>query len=383
MSSETFHVKYTDSTDAACSACKEKLDRNALVLTTRAAQQSQLHVGCFLEQQANSSAAVRIADLAKLKLDDQRILKAAFGARLQSVDDGALDEEQTVTPWDVKGGEKGIDYGKLIEKFGSEPITPELIARVERLTGRPAHPWLRRGLFFSHRDLGLILDNYEKGIPFYLYTGRGPSSDALHLGHLVPFMFTKYLQEAFNVPLVIQMTDDEKFFWKNLSLAQTYELTQQNAKDIIACGFDINNTFIFSDLEYVGTMYPNICKLQKSFTWNAVSSCFGFTESDRQCSRGESARAPGSTPALSKHVCASLTSPGRLLSPVPLIPASFRLRQGVVPGDPGRAVVLELLPGDLRLAMRHTVPHSVRRTRHTHMHTSERRQSVWRSRRTR
>jgi len=63
-------------------------------------------------------------------------------------------------------------------------------------------------------------------------------------------------------------------------LSQTYALTKQNAKDIIACGFDANKTFIFSDLEYVGTMYPNIAKLEKSFTWNAVAACFGFTESD-------------------------------------------------------------------------------------------------------
>lgn len=48
------------------------------------------------------------------------------------------------------------------------------------------------------------------------------------------------------------MTDDEKFYWKSLGLAQTYQLTKQNAKDIIACGFDANKTFIFSDLEYVG-----------------------------------------------------------------------------------------------------------------------------------
>ena len=35
--------------------------------------------------------------------------------------------------------------------------------------------------------------------------GRGPSSEALHLGHLVPFTFTKWLQDTFDVPLVIQV----------------------------------------------------------------------------------------------------------------------------------------------------------------------------------
>jgi tryptophanyl-tRNA synthetase len=58
-------------------------------------------------------------------------------------------------------------------------------------------------VFFAHRDLDEVLKNYEKKKPFYLYTGRGPSADAMHLGHLMPFLFTKYLQDAFNVPLVI------------------------------------------------------------------------------------------------------------------------------------------------------------------------------------
>ena len=187
---------------------------------------------------------------------------------------------QVVTPWTVTAGASGIDYTRLVADFGSSLISESLISRMERLTGRRAHPWLRRQLFFSHRDLEVILDTYESGLPFYLYTGRGPSSDALHLGHLVPFMFTRWLQETFNVPLVIQMTDDEKFFFKSLTLGQTYALTHSNARDIIACGFDVNKTFIFSNLEYAGVMYPNICKLQKCFTFNAVKATFGFTSSD-------------------------------------------------------------------------------------------------------
>jgi len=46
------------------------------------------------------------------------------------------------------------------------------------------------------------------------YEQIGPSSDSMHLGHLLPFIFTKWLQDAFNVPLIIQITDDEKFFFK-------------------------------------------------------------------------------------------------------------------------------------------------------------------------
>ena len=60
----------------------------------------------------------------------------------------------------------------------------------------------------------MILDAYEQKKPFYLYTGRGPSSDALHMGHCIPFIFTKYLQDAFDVVLVIQITDDEKYIYR-------------------------------------------------------------------------------------------------------------------------------------------------------------------------
>lgn len=138
---------------------------------------------------------------------------------------------------------------------------------------------VQRGIFFSHRDLNVILDNFAAKKPMYLYTGRGPSSEALHLGHLIPFMFTKYLQDVFRCPLVVQMTDDEKFLWKNLSLEECHRLAFENAKDVIACGFDVSRTFIFSDLDYVGTMYPIILKIQKAVTYNQVKGIFGFDDS--------------------------------------------------------------------------------------------------------
>jgi len=195
------------------------------------------------------------------------------------------EDEAVVDPWTVAGK---IDYNKLIEKFGSTAITPELMERIERLTvGRgnvpKLHHWLRRGIFFSHRDMNLICSLVEQNKPFYLYTGRGPSSLAMHLGHLIPFMFTKWLQDAFDVPLVIQMTDDEKFLWKGEwdvdkgdNLMHFRHLTNENVKDIIACGFDKKKTFIFSDLDYFGPMYPNICRIWKAITYSQARASFGF-----------------------------------------------------------------------------------------------------------
>ena len=47
------------------------------------------------------------------------------------------------------------------------------------------------------------------------------------------------------------MTDDEKFLWKDLGIEEANRLAHENAKDIIACGFDKEKTFIFSNLEYM------------------------------------------------------------------------------------------------------------------------------------
>ncbi|EFA84696.1 tryptophanyl-tRNA synthetase [Heterostelium album PN500] len=198
-----------------------------------------------------------------------------------AVDETTTDpsDDQIVDPWTVSS-KNGINYDKLIDQFGSTKIEPELIARFERVTGKKAHHFLKRGIFFSHRDLVEILDAYESGKPFYLYTGRGPSSGSLHFGHLVPFIFTKYLQDVFNVPLVIQMTNDEKFLWKDITLEESIQFTINNVKDIIALGFDIEKTFIFSNLDYVGTMYPNIVKIGKCITLNQIKGIFGFDDSN-------------------------------------------------------------------------------------------------------
>lgn len=190
--------------------------------------------------------------------------------------------KDVVTPWKVQSGSKtGIDYYKLIDHFGCSPIDGKLIKRFEKVTGKTAHCWLRRGKFFSHKDLEKALDYYEAGKPVYLYTGRGPSSDALHMGHLVPFIFTKYLQDAFDAITIIQMSDDEKFHFKGGKLEDFNKLSYENAKDIIACGFNPDKTYIFSNLETVGgDLYKVVVRLMSSFTTNQFNKTYGFDSSN-------------------------------------------------------------------------------------------------------
>jgi tryptophanyl-tRNA synthetase len=184
------------------------------------------------------------------------------------------------TPWETKCTKKGFQYQRIIEKFGCQPITPELITRFEQVTGQPAHPWLKRGIFFAHRELGLILDDYEQGKPIFLYTGRGPTTESLHLGHMVPFVFTKWLQDVFGAYLVIQIADDEKFHFKDLEFDYVYNLGFENAKDIIACGFDPKKTLIFSNRDYLeNKAYIRLINTMfKHVNMQDIKSIFGLDE---------------------------------------------------------------------------------------------------------
>jgi tryptophanyl-tRNA synthetase len=53
----------------------------------------------------------------------------------------------------------------------------------------------------------LTLGRFEKQEPFFIYTGRGPSSHNLHIGHMVPFELAKWASDVFRVPVIIMLTD--------------------------------------------------------------------------------------------------------------------------------------------------------------------------------
>ncbi|MBI4983704.1 tryptophan--tRNA ligase [Candidatus Woesearchaeota archaeon] len=124
--------------------------------------------------------------------------------------------EQTVTPYKVEGE---IDYEYLIKEFGLSKLTPKELERIKKVT-KELHPYLRRGIFFAHRDLNWCLDEYEKGNKFFLYTGCGPSGP-IHLG-----------------------------------------------------------THFLIDTKHAGIMYPEAIKVAKKITFSTIKAAFGFNDSN-------------------------------------------------------------------------------------------------------
>ena len=88
----------------------------------------------------------------------------------------------------------------------------------------------------------------------------------------------------FKCDVYIQITDDKKYLLKGKhSLSEYTVMGHENIKDIIACGFDMERTFIFVDTEIMSIenkFYINLIKIMKNLTCNQVRACFGVEDGD-------------------------------------------------------------------------------------------------------
>ena len=182
-----------------------------------------------------------------------------------------------VNPWGVTGE---VDYEKLTQEFGVLKIDEKILKRFEKVCKKKRkdlHIFLKRGLFFAHRDFEKVLNCIEKGENIFLYTGRAPGGN-MHIGHLIPFLFTKYLQDVFNCNLYIQIPDDEKFLFKDkLKLKDVDLKVQKDLEEICAFGFNPNKTFIFRNSEFIKMMYLKTLEVSKKITLSQARNTFGFT----------------------------------------------------------------------------------------------------------
>lgn len=178
-----------------------------------------------------------------------------------------MEKEAKVTPWEVSGD---VDYNKLIKEFGVSKIDEKISKRLEK-----AHPLLRRGIYFAHRDFNKWLEAYDKGKKVSVITGRGPS-EKMHIGHLVPFLVAKSLQDEFGCDVFIPISDDEKFYIKeNLSFEKAIEYSRDNIIDLIALGFKPGKTHIFEDFVYTD-IYKYAAQIAKRITYSTAKASFGL-----------------------------------------------------------------------------------------------------------
>ncbi|WP_440772466.1 tryptophan--tRNA ligase [Natronorubrum sp. DTA28] len=175
------------------------------------------------------------------------------------------DDEFTVTPYAVDGT---IDYAKLLERFGADPLTDDQIERF------PDQPMLRRRTFYAGRDVDRYLEAVASGEPHAIVTGRGPSGP-MHLGHVLPLYLAKRLQESTGATVYVPLSDDEKFLAKEQSFESIGAHTRENLRDILAVGFDPERTRIVVDTADADVIYPIAVRLAKYLTPATVEAVYG------------------------------------------------------------------------------------------------------------
>lgn len=173
----------------------------------------------------------------------------------------------TVTPYAVDGD---IDYDRLLEEFGADRLTAEQ----KRHFPEPVHPLVRREVFYAHRDLDRFLEAAQKESTHSIVTGRGPSGP-MHIGHIVPFYFTKYLQDRTGAFVYIPISDDEKYVLRDISLAEIGDYTKENLRDLLAVGFDPARTRIVIDTADADVIYPLAAAFSKEVTQSTVNATYG------------------------------------------------------------------------------------------------------------
>ncbi|WP_114576791.1 tryptophan--tRNA ligase [Saliphagus sp. LR7] len=194
--------------------------------------------------------------------DEQHGDHGADGSRSDRHDG---DDGFTVTPYEVDGE---IDYEKLVERFGADPLTDE------QIEGLPDHPLLRRGTFYAGRDVDEYLEAAQAGDPHAVVTGRGPSGP-MHLGHVVPLYLARRFQEATGATVYLPISDDEKFLAKKQSFESIGAHTRENLRDLLAVGFDPERTRIVVDTADADVIYPIAVRLAKHLTPATVEAVYG------------------------------------------------------------------------------------------------------------
>lgn len=157
-----------------------------------------------------------------------------------------------------------------IKEFGASEVTEEHIERFPE----PTHRLIRRKVFFAQRGLDDYLSSARGNRRHSIVTGIGPSGP-MHIGHIIPLYFAKYMQAQTGATVYIPLSDDEKYLTRDNSMQTIQDYTIQNLKDILAVGFNPSKTRIIIDTVDTEVVYPASIKFAKNLTNAQVNAVYG------------------------------------------------------------------------------------------------------------
>jgi tryptophanyl-tRNA synthetase len=153
--------------------------------------------------------------------------------------------------------------------FGSDEISENIINKFPT----PIHRLIKRRIFNRHRDIESFLTAVNSDRQHSIVTGIGPSG-SMHIGHIIPLYFAKYMQEKTGARVYIPISDDEKFLTSDASIQSIQDYTLRNIRNILAIGFDPSKTRIIIDLNDSSMIYPLATRFASEMTVSQVDSVY-------------------------------------------------------------------------------------------------------------
>lgn len=179
-----------------------------------------------------------------------------------------------ITPWEFEV--EHVDYTRIIQEFGLQPMTPELLKRI-----RSPHRLFSRNLIFAHRDLDKILDAQEGGQQFVVLTGMMPSG-RFHFGHKVCADLMAWYQGQ-GVMLYIPVSDIEAHVIRGLNIDVCKEIMlNEYVLNYLALGVDLvskDKCCLYS--QWRNDLVRNLSfKAASKITFSQMHAMYGFNNSD-------------------------------------------------------------------------------------------------------
>lgn len=111
---------------------------------------------------------------------------------------------------------------------------------------------------------------------YYLYTGRGPSQDTLHIGHLLGLELIKAISSEFDSKIFFMIADDEKILRDSIDKKKMETNVTNTIEQLNKIGFNNSNTrFHINSKDISSEEYQIMIKLMGLVTVEQLSKIFG------------------------------------------------------------------------------------------------------------
>jgi len=162
-----------------------------------------------------------------------------------------------------------IDYDRLMEEFGIEPISEV----IHRLPKKQQHFYMTRDIMFGHTALESVIDAIIKNKPFAVMTGIKPSSPEYHIGNLITCNEVIYFQKQ-GGKVYFCIADLESYADGKLPLDQAEKNAVENVADLIALGLDLDNAYVYRQSKQEEVMRLGYL-LSAHATYNMMKAIYG------------------------------------------------------------------------------------------------------------